>query len=136
MAGLHIIVVCSIVYRASSDKKRSRFSFNRMIFHIDYVLAFFSDDWNISSDLARDDADELIVCRTNGALEHFNRELNHSFPYAHPSMTEFVTVIRRISQEKAAQYDRVAKRRERSPVHQPVNLFAIPDDYYTFVYHA
>ena len=68
MAGLHIIVVCSIVYRASSDKKRSRFSFNRMIFHIDYVLAFFSDDWNISSDLARDDADELIVCRTNGAL--------------------------------------------------------------------
>ena len=55
MAGLHIIVVCS-------NKKRSRFSFNRMIFHIDYVLAFFSDDWNISSDLARDDADELIVC--------------------------------------------------------------------------
>ncbi len=70
-------------------------------------------------------ADELIVCRTNGALEHFNRELNHSFPNAHPSMTEFVTVIRRIKQENAAQYDRVAKRRERSPVHQPVNLLMI-----------
>eukprot|EP01035_Chromulina_nebulosa_P038113 gene38113-51472_t len=44
------------------------------------------------------DADELIVCRTNGALERFNRELNHSFPNPHPSMTEFVTAIRRINQ--------------------------------------
>ena len=73
---------------------------------------------------------------SNGALERFNREFNDSFPNAHPAMTEFVPIIRRISQEKAAQYDRVAKRRERSPVHQPVNLFAVPDDYFIFVYHA
>ena len=53
--------------------------------HIDYVLAFFSDDWNISSVLARDDADELIVCRTNSVLERFNRELNHSFVRSSPN---------------------------------------------------
>ena len=52
-----------------------------------------------------------------GALECFIRELNGAFPHAHPSMVDFVTTIRRISQEKYAQYDRVAKGRERAPVH-------------------
>jgi hypothetical protein len=83
-----------------------------VILHVDHVFwACFSVDWNISSVLARDDADEFKVCRINGALERFNRELYHnSFLNAHPSMTEFVTVTRKINQEKAAQYNRVAKK--------------------------
>ena len=71
-----------------------------------------------------------------GALERFNRELNHAFPNAHPSMPEFVTTIRRISADKYTQYDRVAKGREQAPVHQPVNLFTVPAAYFTFAYIA
>ena len=79
----------------------------------------------------------MLICRTNGALERFNRELNHAFPNAHPSMSEFVTTIRRISTEdKYTQYDRVARGREQGPVHQPANLFTVPAAYYTFAYVA
>eukprot|EP01036_Dinobryon_divergens_P047267 gene47267-63348_t len=77
-----------------------------------WCIRYKTDDWNISSVLAQEDADELLICRTNGALERFNRELNHTFPNAHPSMCDFVTAIRQISAEKYAQYDRVAKGRE------------------------
>jgi len=65
----------------------------------------FSDDWNISSVLVLEDREELLICGTNGALERFNRELNHAFPNAHPSMSEFVSTIRRISTDKYTQYD-------------------------------
>ena len=75
------------------------------------------------------DREELLICRINGALERFNRELNHAFPNAHPSMPEFVTTIRRISTDKYTQYDRVARGREQAPVH---NLFAVPAAYFTF----
>jgi hypothetical protein len=74
----------------------------------------------------------LLICRTNGALDRFNRELNHAFANAHPSMSEFVTTIRRISADKYTQYDRVARGREQGPVHQPANLFTVPAAYYTF----
>ena len=72
--------------------------------------------------LVREDREESLICRTNGALERFNRELNHAFPNAHPSISEFVSnSIRRISADKYTQCDRVAKGREKSPVHQPAN---------------
>ncbi len=51
--------------------------------------------------LVGEDREELLmICRTNGALERFNRELNHAFPNAHLSMSEFVRTIRRISADK------------------------------------
>ena len=86
--------------------------------------------------LVREDREELLICGTNGALERFNMELNHAFPNAHPSMSEFVGTIRRIRAEKNTQYDRVAKGREQAPVHQPANLFTVPAAYYTFAYVA
>ena len=50
--------------------------------------------------LVGEDREELLmICRTNGALERFNRELNHAFPNACLSMSEFVRTIRRISAE-------------------------------------
>ena len=58
--------------------------------------------------LVREDREELLICGTNGALERFNMELNHAFPNAHPSMSEFIGTIRRISADKYTQYDRVA----------------------------
>ena len=51
-----------------------------------------------------------------GWTARFNRELNHAFPNVHPSMTKFVSTIRRISADKYKQYDRVAKGREQAPV--------------------
>ena len=83
------------------------------------------------------DRAELLICRTNGALECFNRELNNSFPHAHPTMTDFVSTIRRISHEKFEKYERVAKgRREQAPEHHPPNLFPVSAEYTTFVYNA
>jgi hypothetical protein len=64
-------------------------------------------------------------------------ELNHAFPNAHPSMSEFdSTCIRRISEDKYTQYDRVAKGREKAPVHQPANdlFLQFQPAYYTFAY--
>lgn len=90
--------------------------------------------------LDRPDLADILICRTNGALECYNRELNDdgAFPHAHPTMTDFVYTIRRISHEKFEKYDRLAKGRERAPVYQPPNLFPVPAGlgYYTFAYIA
>ena len=51
-------------------------------------------------------------------------------------MTDFVSTIRRITHEKYEKYDRVAKGRERPPVHQPPNLFPVPAEYTNFVFNA
>ena len=93
-----------------------------------FRYSILSDDKNISSVLVREDREESLICRTNDAFERFNREWNHAFPNAHPSMSEFdSTCIRRISEDKYTQYDRVAKGREKAPVHQPANdLFTVP----------
>jgi hypothetical protein len=71
-----------------------------------------------------------MICRTNGALQRFNRELKHAFPNA---MSEFVTTTRRIIADKYTQYDRVS---EQAPVHQPVNFFTVPAAYFTLAYIA
>ena len=42
--------------------------------------------------LVPDDREELLICRTNGALERFNRELNHAFPNACPSLSVLFAV--------------------------------------------
>jgi hypothetical protein len=51
-------------------------------------------------------------------------------------MSEFdSTSIRIISADKYTQYDRVAKGREKAPVHQPANnLFTVPAAHYIFAY--
>ena len=82
--------------------------------------------------LVREDREDLLICGTNGALERFNMELNHAFPNAHPSMSEFIGTIRRISPDKYTQYDRVAKGRER---HRQLMIFSqFQPTYYTFAY--
>ena len=67
--------------------------------------SIFSDDGNISSVLVREDREELLICRTNGALERFNRDWIMPSPM---HILPCVTTIRRISADKYTQYDRVA----------------------------
>ena len=72
--------------------------------------------------------------RTNNGLERFNRELNNAFPVGHPSMVEFVTTIRQISQDKWTQHDRISRKKEKAPVREPVEFCAIPADFHAFVF--
>jgi hypothetical protein len=76
--------------------------------------------------------DELVN-RTNNALERYNRELNKAFPTAHPSMMDFVSVIRSESLRTLEQYENVKSGRQKKPVHAPVTLWTIPAAYHTFV---
>ena len=90
--------------------------------------------WNISAMTAGglvvpDD----MINRTNNALERYNREMNKAFPTAHPTMIEFVTVIRTEALRILKLYEDIKRGRQQKPTHRPVTLWPIPDAYRTFV---
>ena len=50
--------------------------------------------WNIHAIVSREDKDDIMINRTNNPLERYNRTFRDNFPHPHPSMTDFVRVIR------------------------------------------
>ena len=118
----------------STFSKRSILALNQAYIIWTFVLWIF---WfyfvldclfmNISS---REDSAELLFCRTNGALECFNRELSlmHIFPRL-ISLLPYHT--KNQSRERT-----VWSSCEGKVVHQPFNLFPVPVAYNACVYIA
>ena len=94
------------------------------------MVTYKVSDWNIHAYTT--DRESTLINRTNNPLERFNRELNKKFPSAHPSMIEFVNVIREISNEYVAKVEKVKKGRYILPTHAPVRYEEVPEDYHSF----
>jgi len=72
-----------------------------------------------------------MINRTNNALERYNREMNNAFPTAHPTMLEFVTVIRSEALRMVQLYEDIKRGRQQKLPHRPVTLWPIPVAYHT-----
>lgn len=86
--------------------------------------------WNIHAIVSREDKDDIMINRTNNPLERYNRTFQDNFPHPHPSMTDFVRVIRSQGQEYWNLYEDVRKKRRISPKHAIATVPTIPPHYY------
>jgi hypothetical protein len=59
--------------------------------------------------------------------------MNEEFPVAHPSMAQFVLVIRDLSNQYSNKVDQIRNDLKRKPKHKSVTIHSIPDDYYEFI---
>ena len=73
-----------------------------------------------------------MVNRTNNPLERFNRELNTSFATPHPTMAEFITVIRQKSFEKVDLINNIKNKLVKNKERQAVTIHEIPLDYLNY----
>jgi hypothetical protein len=86
------------------------------------------DTWNIYNSHITDPRSEMIN-RTNNPLERFNRTMNENFPTPHPSLLQFINVIKEISVSRHADLLLIARNDRAAPVHQPVRVEILPKDY-------
>ena len=77
-----------------------------------------------------EESDEYLKNRTNNPIESYNRTLNESFVYSHPTMEVFVDVIKNKSLQYVKKLNMIAAGKMERPEHQPTSRFEIPDDYY------
>lgn len=92
-----------------------------------WLVLYDPKDWNVNAHTK-----DEILCRSNNALERFNRKMNQAFPTAHPSMCQFVDTIKAISNDYIYTLDRIAKRTMPPPHHEPATMYPIPSDYKSF----
>ena len=82
--------------------------------------------------------DEILINRTNNPLERFYRELKKRISLR-PSMPEFITVIKAISNEYVIEIKNIARLGGRVKKHQKprrkekATEHKIPDDYINFI---
>lgn len=89
--------------------------------------------WNVYDSLHNSDTmDSRILNRTNNPLERFNRKLKSNFPARVPTMVQFVTAIKKMSNEYVDQIGRIQRGTSRAPVHLAVTIHEIPVDYAAF----
>lgn len=68
----------------------------------------------------------MFFQRTNNCLERFNRDMNAAFPCPHPSMGQFVQVIKETSGRYLERIRRMEKGHEKPPDHNISLEFAFP----------
>ena len=72
-----------------------------------------------------------VVNRTNNPVERYNKKLNCSMP-SHPSIVVFVQSIRTHAIEAYNDYEYCRTNRTKSPVHQGLTTYLLPEDYISF----
>lgn len=94
-------------------------------------------DWNLHSifNNPAQDAEDIIINRTNNPLERYNRTMNGAFANAHPSMPQFVTHIRQESNNFVRTLSLIQRGKEKAPDHIPVPVPVVPDEYQLFKQH-
>ncbi len=89
------------------QKKESKLDAFWKYFEKSWCNEYDPNLWNYSG---IENPEETVKNKTNNALERFKRRLNDAFPTSHPSMSQFVEVIKEISEdyvEKLVQIKRV-----------------------------
>jgi hypothetical protein len=87
--------------------------------------------WNINH-VPHGAEDDIIMNRTNCALERYNRTLQNCFPSPHPNMQVFVNTISLEARRVVLELENIKKGLSPLPVHAPVNIPDIPEDYECF----
>jgi hypothetical protein len=96
-----------------------------------WITTFEVGKWNVFRHLGR--KDDVLVNLTNNPLERFNGILGAKFGGTHhPSMEEFVTVIRDVSIEYAERLDSIRAKKTKKPAPATANIPVLPDDYAAF----
>lgn len=85
--------------------------------------------WNVHG---MDEADIELSNRTSNGLERYNRELNGSFPNAHPSLVVFADTLKEKVDETILRIENVRKGREIPPVLKGATFPPIPEDFHGF----
>ena len=75
---------------------KSQFDSFWKYFERTWLKAFKPEDWNIDAIVNNSDLDHesILINRTNNPLERYNRIMNEHFSTPHPTMVNFVAVIR------------------------------------------
>ena len=90
--------------------------------------------WNIHNILCRESPEDMMVNRTNNAIERQNRTFQSEFKNdGHPSLIQLVEVIQKVSQGHVDALEDIKKRKRRPTKHMTVTLPIIPDEYLNFV---
>ena len=97
-----------------------------------FMGTYTPQDWNIQNILASETEDIVLINRTNNPLERFNRFLNDAFSSPHPTMTEFVTTICKISQGYKEDLQNIQRKLKKRPLHKIPPVHSIPADYHNF----
>ena len=83
--------------------------------------------WNINRLIVAKKTTDILN-RTNNPLESFNKHFQHRLK-AHPTMIEFVSTIRDISNEYVQRLANIRKGRDTAPKRKTLTVMSIPADY-------
>ena len=87
-----------------------------------WMVRYSPEDWNINGAIYNNDDDKLVN-RTNNPLERFNRTLNNFFPNGHPSMPQFVEVLKDICNTTLEKLKLIQRGRDTAPACPSNNLW-------------
>lgn len=122
--------------RASFDEGAHVHKFNAFwkYFKETWMSQYDPRVWNVFASLhnAEDNVEARILNRTNNPLERFNRKFKSHFPARHPTMVQFVTAIKKMSNDYVDEIGRIQRGTSSAPVHKAVTVHEIPVDYAAF----
>jgi hypothetical protein len=113
-------------------------SYYRCRYHHNGCMARMSISWNMNTET------QCLMFSTPFYVKEGNAVHDHtavtavktlkddsfsSDPTPHPTLIQFINVIREISSEKVVELELISKGRRSAPVHQPPRVEALPRDY-------
>jgi hypothetical protein len=88
--------------------------------------------WNLHHIHTNYSEEDILINRTNNPIERFNRTMNEHFPTPHPTVVNFVQTINEIANGYVTLLHNIKKRKTQPPVHSPVPIPCVPEDYSCF----
>jgi hypothetical protein len=87
--------------------------------------------WNINH-IPQGREEDIMINRTNCALERYNKTLQNAFPSPHPNIQVFVQTIAGEARRIAIELENIQKGFVPMPQPSEANIPLIPEDYYVF----
>ena len=90
---------------------------------------YATSDFNVSRYLNDPSMRHLLLQRTNNPVERLNRHMNAAFPSAHPTMPQFITVIKNLCNTYVSDFNNIQTGNREPQVHQDAQVCPIPAGY-------
>ena len=102
-------------------------------FNDTWLKSYDVETWNIHHILETDNAHQVLINRTNNALENYNGKFKAAFHNSgHPTMHDFVMTLQEESHNCAQKYYDISKDKRKKKTRTAPDIPTIPTDYYTF----
>jgi hypothetical protein len=79
-----------------------------------------------------DTKETIIVNKSNNALENYNKHLNEKCSHSHPTMNDFIKIIKEDSNNYVKKLHNIKQGKEKAPKHKAIVFPTIPEDYLTY----